>query len=78
MTYITAPDVTKDKPVYRYLVEVISRETDWEGCPLHHEVLDVLATEPRKADLFALLAAKGWGEYTVVGIWQPEDGCDAF
>lgn len=59
---------------YRYFVELIGNQLDYEGVTESSQLVEVVVFEPTKEAIASVIAAAGWlSAYSVVSYWVPED-----
>lgn len=76
MPYLTALIKDKTALTYRYYVELVSTELDFEGVPCRTQIVDVVVVEPTETAVKSLIAATKWLEgYRIVACWTPADEC---
>ncbi|MDZ4876784.1 MAG: hypothetical protein CLLPBCKN_006601 [Chroococcidiopsis cubana SAG 39.79] len=60
MAYLTAPDAISAKQSYRYYVDLVSVQRDYQGVPEFTRTIDVVVTQPSKEAIVSLVAACSW------------------
>ena len=76
---LTAPEaIAQPTQSKRFIVELASKELDWEGVPESVKKLDVCVVEPTLEAITTLLQATGHLDgWVIVSKWVPSD-CDCF
>lgn len=58
---------------YRYCVQLVSRELDFEGVPMDAKIVDVLVTAPDPDLVRSAIAGAGWlSGWMITDAWQPK------
>lgn len=85
MIYLTDPQVlTAEQCIsthctYRYMVQLASKEVDYEGVPERTQLIDLVVKEPTPEAIALLLEASGYlKDWQIASYWQPTDGCTEF
>jgi len=72
MAYLTAPDAIGAKQCYRYYVDLISVQRDYQGVPEFTRTIDVVVTQPTQDAIVSLVAACSWLKgYEVISYREP-------
>lgn len=74
---LTAPEaIAQPTQSKRFMVELASKELDWEGVPESVKKLDVCVVEPTLSAITVFLKAAGYLDgWRILSHWVPEDGC---
>jgi len=82
--YLTAPNAQKTQHrTYRWKVQLASNQLELdrygEPVPQDYKIIDVVVLSPGEAPIRQLIATTSWlNGFSIVGIWEPEDCCEAF
>jgi hypothetical protein len=61
------------------MMQLASKEVDYEGVPERTQLIDVVVMEPTPEAIALLLEAAGYlKEWEIASYWQPTDGCTEF